>query len=1082
MKKTTLLLLLLHLFVISTIAQNRQVKGSVTDDTGTPVEGANVLVKGTTAGTSTLKDGSFTLNVAKTGKIELVISSKGFLTNTISVDGNTAGDIKLAKEVANLEDVVVIGYGTSKRKDLTGTVASISGAQLEKIPVSSAAEAITGRLAGVQVTTVDGQPGAEIVIRVRGGGSVTQDNSPLYIVDGFYVNSINDIAPSDIASIDILKDAATAAIYGSRGANGVVIVTTKSAKGGRTVVSYTGFGQARTLPKKLDVLSPYQFVLAQYEWAKLRNDTADFTKYFGAFGDIELYKNQAGTDWQEELYGKPIVSQQHNISVTGGNDKTRFGFSASENKDQGLMPGSGYERQYLSFKLNHEIAKGLRLDLNMRFTNAVTDGAGTAGTSSVRIGDAISTRPVNGLADHIDLSNQGGALSTDDYEQFLSSLLNPIQLTAQDYRNRVTKALNMNAAVNWTIIPGLVGRSEFSWDYGLDDLKRYYGPLTTESKNVGGNLPLGELTGSNLRRIRWANTLTYSFKVGENHSFNILGGTEVSTAKGFTEYSRAKYFTLSTTPDLLFSNMQKGTADGRTTREIRGQNLASFFGRINYAYKDKYLFNVTARYDASTKFAPGHQWGFFPAVSAGWRISQEQFMDKVKFVNDLKVRVSWGQAGNDRIPDNLWRQIWGSSVSRTYGWGDVSNTYWAPAASTLPNPNIKWETTVTRNAGLDFTIFNNKINGTFDVYWNTTKDLLVTQPIPSNTGYSTQIINIGQTSNRGVELSLSSVVISKKDFNLSLNFNIGMNRSKIDDLGGVDAYQLQSNWASTDLKGQDDYLFQVGKTIGLINGFVTDGFYTADDFESYNPATRKYVLKKGVADDAGLLGTNGGYFATGSPRPGLLKLKDLDGDGFVTADKDRRVIGSALPKAQGGFGTTASFKNFDFSAFFNWTYGNDIYNTGKIQFNQLYRTTFGNMLNTVNSNNRFKYIDANGAIVTDLAALAELNKNANIWSPFGFGTATPILHSWAIEDGSFIRLNSVSLGYSLPRALIAKAGMTKFRIYATVYNAFVITKYTGYDPEVSTTRNSGYQQLTPGVDYSAFPKGRTYTFGLNVTF
>jgi TonB-dependent starch-binding outer membrane protein SusC len=1081
MKKSTLLLLLLHFFVISAIAQDRQVKGSVTDDTGTPVEGANVVVKGSTAGTATLKDGSFTLRVNQTGSVELVISSRGYLTNTITVNGNTAGSIKLAKEVTGLEDVVVIGYGTAKRKDLTGTISSISGAQLEKIPVSSAAEAITGRLPGVQVTTVDGQPGAEIVIRVRGGGSVTQDNSPLYIVDGFPVPSINDIAPSDIASIDVMKDAATAAIYGARGANGVVIVTTKSAKGGRTVVSYTGFMQARTLPKKLDVLSPYQYTLAQYEWAKLRNDTTDFTKYFGAYGDLELYKLQAGTDWQEELYGKPIISQQHNLNVSGGNEKTKFGLNASQNKEQGLMPGSGYERQYLNFKLSHDIAKGLRLDIASRFSNAVTNGAGTAGGSSVRIGDAISTRPVNGIADHLDLSDAGSALNNDDYEQFLSSLLNPIQLTAQDYRKRVNKTLNMSAAINWTIIEGLVARSDFSYNYSTLENKRYFGPLTGESKNVGGNLPLGELTNSNGRSFRWSNTLTYSFKLGEDHSLSVMGGQELNKAEGFSDFSRAKFFTISTSPDQLFSNMARGTADGHTTTELRGENLASFFGRAFYSYKDKYLLTFTTRYDASSNFSPSRQWGIFPAASAAWRVSKEDFMDNVRFVDDLKFRVSYGSAGNNRVPTNSWRQIWFTSVTRPYGWGDVNNPYFTPGTNSLPNQNIKWETTITRNAGLDFSLFKNRVTGSLDVYWNTTKDLLVQQPIPQYTGYPSQTINIGQTSNRGVELGLSAVLVNSKDFNLSVTFNAGINRARIDDLGGPTSSPLSSNWASTDLKAQDDYLFQVGKTIGLIYGFVTDGFYTADDFESYNATTRKYTLKKGVADDYGLLGTNGGHFGTGV-RPGFLKLKDIDGDGFVTADKDRQVIGSALPKAQGGFGANTSFKDFDFSVFFNWVYGNDVYNTGKIQFNQLYRTTFGNMLNTMNYDNRFKYIDAGGNIVTDLAALAELNKNANIWSPFGFGTATPVLHSWAIEDGSFIRLNNVTLGYSLPRSLISKAGMTKFRVYATVYNAFLITKYTGYDPEVSTTRNSGYSQLTPGVDYSAFPKGRTFTFGLNVTF
>ena len=332
-------------------------------------------------------------------------------------------------------------------------------------------------------------------------------------MDGFPVSSINDIAPQDIASIDILKDASSAAIYGAKGANGVVIITTKSPKGGRTVVSLNSYAQLRTLPKELNVLSPYEFVLAQYEYAKLRNDTTDFTKYFGVYGDLPLYKNQKGTDWQKEILGTAKVSQQHNLSISGGTDKTKLGFSISEIKDQGLMTGSGYERQYLNFRLNHEVSSALRLELNSRFTNTVTDGAGTSGSSQFRVGDAISTRPVNGLADNIvpsDLSTSTG----DDYDQFVKSLLNPIQLAAQDYRKLLNKSLNMSTAVNWIILPGLVYRSEFTYNLSYQTLNRYYSPLTSESKNVGGNLPIGEITNTNGSGYRWANTLTYTIRKG----------------------------------------------------------------------------------------------------------------------------------------------------------------------------------------------------------------------------------------------------------------------------------------------------------------------------------------------------------------------------------------------------------------------------------------------------------------------------------------------------------------------------------------------------------------------------------------
>jgi TonB-linked SusC/RagA family outer membrane protein len=1055
-------------------AQNRQIKGKVTDETGAGLAGVSVLLSGANSGVQTDANGNFSIAAPGTGAVTLTISYSGYKSQTIKTDGKLELSISLEKDVTALEDVVVIGYGTIKRKDLTGTVSSIGSAELSKIPVASAAEAITGRLPGVQVTTTDGAPGAEIVIRVRGGGSVTQDNSPLYIVDGFPVNSINDIAPADIATIDILKDAATSAIYGARGANGVVIITTKSAKAGKTTISFNSFGTARTLPRTLDVLSPYEFVLANYEYARIQNQSAvdNFIKFFGVYEDLELYKYQKGTNWQKELFGKPVYSQQHNLSITGGSSKTKFSLSATNNTDQGLIKGSGYMRNYVNFKLNHEVSKALRFDYATRFVHTVIDGAGSSGSSSFRIGDAITTRPVNGLADIFTLDPTG---TDDDYEQFLKSLINPSKLIAQDYRKRLNYTFNTNLAATWNILPALSYRTEFSLDLGFGQNKRYYGPLTGESRNVGGNLPLGELTNSNSNGYRWTNTVNYKKEIGK-HDFTFLAGQEINVLnRGFSEFNRAKFFAENIQPEKMFANMTLGTQDRHTTTVFAGEKIASFFGRVTYQFDSRYLLTLTARADGSTKFAPGKQWGLFPAAAFAWRVSQEDFMSDVKFVNDLKVRLSYGQAGNNRIPNDLWRVQFAPTDFRTIGFGDVANPYYGYASSLLPNPDIKWETTITRNAGLDFTLFKQRLSGSFDVYWNTTKDLLVESDIPQITGFSKQQRNIGQTSNRGIELGLTGTIVQAKNFQLNGTFNIGINKSKIDKLDGVNEKPFSSNWAGTDLKTQDDYRVYVGQTIGLMYGYVTDGMYSVSDFDSYNPITRTYVLKAGVPNIGSFLGGVTGV------RPGVMKLKDLNGDGVITA-ADRQVIGSALPKHTGGFGLSAVFKGFDLSANFNWVVGNDIYNTGKISFNQFYRTSYGNMLNTVNSDNRFKYIDAAGNLVTDLTELGKLNANAKMWSPFSFGTAVPVFHSWAVEDGSFLRLNNLSLGYSLPKNVTTALHMTKVRVYATVYNAFIWTKYSGYDPEVSSTRSDGYSQLTPGVDYSAYPKSRNYTLGINVTF
>ncbi len=1068
------------LFVFAAISaahsQGFSVSGKVVDDKGEGLPGVTVLVKGTNTAAPTDIDGNYTLS-APNGSGTLVFSFVGFQMQEVPINNRSTVNVTLASDAKALDEVVVIGYGTAKRQDLTGAVTSMSAKELETIPVSSVAEAMTGRMAGVNVTTTDGAPGAEIIIRVRGGGSVTQDNAPLYIVDGFPVNSINDIAPADITSIDVLKDAASAAIYGSRGANGVVIITTKSAKSGKTSVSYNGYMQARTLPRKLEVLSPYEYVLAQYEYAKVRGgaDITNFTKYFGVYEDLELYKRQRGTDWQEELYGDPAMSQFHNLSITGGSEKTKMSLSVAHNSDEGILMNSAYARTYLNFKLNHEISKSVKLDLATRFSNEDVDGAGTSGGSSLRVGDGITTRPVNGLADFIDIDPNTSADADDDYDQFLRSIISPTELVLQDFRNRATKRLNMSTSLTWFMLKNLSYRSDFGVDFSWREDKRFWGPLTGESRNVGGNLPLGQIQNSQDQKYRWTNTLNFTKNINDIHSLDLLVGQEMIMGNGYSRFQRAKYFDAHLQPDVLFENMALGTPDRIETETGIPDHLFSFFGRAQYQLKNRYLFNFTLRADGSSKFAKGNQWGVFPAAAAAWRISEEDFMQDLPVVSDLKLRFSYGEAGNNRIHDNAFRRTYNSSSNRTIGFGEVAQPFYVPASTILTNPELKWETTVTRNLGLDFGLFNNRLSATVDVYHNTTKGLLVTKPIPPTTGYPTQMQNIGQTSNRGIELALNGSIIEKSDFTLSANFNIGFNRSRVDDLGGVESDIYQSNWIGTSLKGQDDYRLYVGRNVGLMYGFVTDGFYTVDDFTSYNPTTNSYTLKEGVVDMGAFLG---GF----SVRPGVLKFKDLNGDGTISTENDRQVIGNAMPKHSGGFGINSTFKGFDFSAFFNWVYGNDVYNTGKLEFNQIYRTSYGNMLNTVNSDNRFKYINAAGEVVTDLEELRALNANATIWSPFSMSPSGSVFHSHAVEDGSFLRLSNLTLGYTLPKGLISKVGMKQLRVYGTVYNAWLWTNYTGYDPEVSATRSGSYAALTPGVDYSGYPKSRTFTAGVNITF
>ncbi|RKD17155.1 SusC/RagA family TonB-linked outer membrane protein [Pelobium manganitolerans] len=1077
-KKILLLLFIWCTTNLIVFGQTKTITGTVTDKTsGETLVGVVVSVKGTSLATQTDINGKYSL-AKVSDNATLQFKYLGYKTAEVPVNKRSEVNAKLEMDVSNLNEVVVIGYGTVARKDLTASVGSLKGTEIEKTPVSNIAEALTGRIPGVRVGTVDGAPGAEIVIRVRGGSSITQDNSPLYIVDGFIVDDISNIAPTDIESIDVLKDASSTAIYGARGGNGVIIVTTKSPKAGKTSISYNGYSQSKFLPKELDVLSPYEFVLAQYEYALLRGETSSdfkkFTQYFGVYDDLDLYKYQKGTNWQDKLFGQGTNSQQHSLSLTGGSEKTKLSFNSTYNKDEGLLATSGVERLYLNFKLNHDISKALRFDAGVRYTNNEIRGAGTSGSSSLRISDGVVTRPVNGIADNIVIDPTSAG--DDDYDQFLKSLINPVDLAEQDYRKRIDKALNMNGALTWHVIKGLDLKSEIATSYNLRNNQRYYGPLTGESRNVGGNLPLGEITEGEGQTYRFTNTANYKFGIGKDHDFTALLGQEILSAFGNDAFRRAKYFDISVSPEVLFANMQLGTPDRSETSVYKGQNISSFFGRVNYSFKDRYLFAASLRADGSSLFAPGNKWGYFPAASAGWRVSEEDFMKDITFISELKLRASYGASGNNRIPRNSYLFTFEPSTNRPYGAGDIAQPYYVVANKSLPNPALQWETNVTNDIGVDFGLFKNKLTGTFDFYYNTTKGLLIGNAIPSSTGFTEQNVNLGKTRNRGVELSLNGNLINKKDFSLSATFNIGANRPKILKLDGNDSRPLQSNWAGTDLKTQDDYLFEVGKTIGLMYGYVSDGFYTADDFESYDPVKNTYTLKPGVVNSGNL---GGGILGV---RPGVMKFKDLSDDGTISADKDRQIIGNAIPKHTGGFGVNATYKGFDMSTFFNWSYGNDVYNTGRISFNMYYRSSYGNLLQRMNYADRYKYIDGDGALVTDLAALNELNKDAKVWSPFSSGSASPVFSSDAVEDGSYLRLTYVTLGYTLPKSFTSKFGVSKLRIYATGYNLFVLTNYSGYDPEVSSTRSSAYAQLTPGVDYSSYPKSRTFTFGVNLNF
>lgn len=1063
--------------------EDATVLGTVIDaETQEPLPGVTIFEKGTTNGTTTDFDGEYSINLRER-PATLVFSFIGYATQEIEIDDERTLDVTMEVDLDQLDEVTIIdyGYGKVRKEDMTGSVASIGSEELSDIPVASAAEALSGRLPGVNVTTADGAPGAEVRIRVRGGGSITQSNEPLYVVDGFIVDGINDIPPTDIESINVLKDAAATAVYGAQAANGVVVVTTKNPVAGKTTVSYNNFFQFNNLPadRRFEVLSPYEYVFANYEYAKLQSETAleNFDRFFGVYDDMDIYRNRQGTDWQDELFGDPRLSQYHNVTVGGGTEMTKMNLSVTQNEDEGLMLNSAFERTAINFKLNQQIVEDkLDLDVSARITNMITDGAGTSTNAQIKIGDAVQTRPVSGIVDDLEV-DLGQVDSDDDYQSFLLSLISPVELAEQDWRERTENRYVLNAGLTWSILEYLNFRTTFTTNRDFAEDKRFYGPLTGESFNNGGSMPLGQKTMSNGNSYRWLNTINLQYNEWADHRFDFLLGQELFSTQGESTFVRAEQFRLSITPEELFANMSFGQFDRLQTSQATENNRISGFGRLDYQFRNRYMATITFRADASSKFSEENRLGLFPALALGWKISEEPFLRDSDFVNELKLRASYGQTGNDRISSTATQFLFSPQTFRGPGFNDREQVYYEPSSSTLYNPDLVWETTINRNLGLDFALANNNITGSLDLYKNTTKDLLLQSAIPPTSGFNTQWNNVGSTSNEGVELGFRATLLEKDNFNLSTTFNIGRNVSRIEELDGTNERFFQSNWASTDLNNINDYYLRVGGKVGDIYGYVTDGMYTVDDFAGYDEATGEYILNEDVPNSSSVVGNT-------DIRPGFLKLRDLNGDGEINAE-DRQVIGNGLPDFQGGLGFNAQWKGFDASIFFNFQYGNDVYNTGKIQFNQFRRVTYGNLLETMHSDNRFTYIDVDGEytgtpgeVVTDLDQLGQLNEGKEMWSHASHGIAGAVVHSWAIEDGSFIRLNNLTLGYRLPEDLISRVGLSQFRVYAAGRNLHLWSNYSGYDPEVNST-GSG---LTPGVDFSSYPRSRTYTLGVNLTF
>lgn len=1075
-KKLCLLMLVLIGCPFGIFAQNKTVTGTVRDAIDVVI-GASVTVKGDkTIGTITDVDGNFKLSVPSTAK-ELVISFIGYEDKTVAIGDKTHLDIKLRESSVMLEEVVAIGYAKVKRKDLTAATSSVGGAELAKVPVTTAAQALSGKAAGVNVIQQSGAPGADIQITVRGGTSITQGSEPLYIVDGFKMdNGLQNVDINDIETIDVMKDASATAIYGSAGANGVILITTKSGKAGKTEVSYNGFVSFSRLGKKLDLMNVQDYVKYQYEFQTLRGDEdnwagifggdvndADF--YTGVYGRIAgEYGNRAGIDWQDEVFGDTGITQNHNVNITGGSEKTKYMLSYNYTGEDGIMAKHDYQKNSIRAKINHELWKGVRFDFSSSLQMTKVSGGGSlGGTLKQTILQPVTggNRWTNEQLLGSDLADLFSEMYGGDNYDANNPIINNNAITNEKY----TRMATVNAGLEIDIIKNLTFRTagNYQWKQIRED---YWddGSTKTASSNQS---PYGYGKRNNDEAFQWqiTNTLNYAFDLKENHHFNVLIGQEASYWESINLDNEYRKFS---DGNFGLNNVTMGTPTTWKSGKSK-TGLVSFFGRLSYNFKDRYLVNATLRADGSSKFARGNQWDSFPSASAAWRISEEAFMENMKdFVQNLKLRAGYGVAGNNRIDNNMYATNYGSGH---YGINGSDYITYVPG-TTLGNKDLKWEKTETIDIGLDFSILNSRINMSVDWYNNESNNLLIKNKIPTSTGYSNQYQNIGSIRNRGVEIVLNTTNIRTKDFTWTMDFNVAFNRSKVLEIYG----DSETDNFIEDYESRMGFKIQKGKPLGQFYGLIYDGIYTTDDFTQ--KADGSYSLNAGVPY---LKGSN-----RDNVKPGDAKYKptagETDSDGNpVWSVNDRTVIGNAAPKFTGGWNNTFTYKGFDLTIFMNFVVGNDVFNMSTQRFIGPY---LPNQNTIAKMGNRFTLIDPQtGKESTDLTRLAAMNPGQYskdiMWNISGNNkTAISDHSSYYLEDGSYLRLNTITLGYTLPKKLLKQAHVSNARVYCTLNNIHTFTGYEGYDPEVSASSSA----LTPGIDNSSYPRAKSWVVGVNLTF
>ena len=1074
--KRGLSVLLLTLFSFSLAVAQVLVRGTVIDQTGESVPGASIQVKGGTQGTTSDLDGKFSLNVPNKKSV-LVISFIGYTTQELPVDVSKPMSVVLKEDTKTLDEVVVVGYQEVKKKDLTGAVAKVNMEDLLKTPSSSFDQTLGGRIAGVNVSSGEGMPGGTMNIVIRGNNSLTQDNSPLYVIDGFPVEDpaiAATINPSDVESVDVLKDASATAIYGARGANGVVIMTTKKGKIGKPQLKYDGSFGVQKVTNTIPMMDAYEFVKLQNEMFPADTKKNYLKEYEGKQWTLEDYRNVAQYDWQDEIF-RTAWQQSHNVSLMGGTEGVRYNASASYFDQDGIVLNSNYKR--FQTRMNTVVRRGkLNMSITANYSRAIQTGSSTSLYSSSGMNNLFYSvwgyRPVTEpdvpLSTLMDNALDSSVEPTNDYR------FNPIMSLKNEYRKNYTNNLQLNGFVEYEFIKGLKLKVSGGYTYDArnndtfnNSKTRYGSPISTDKVNA-------QVVRN--QRLTWLNenVLTYQTNIKKKHFFNSLLGVTLQN-------SDYEYYSFKTTNIPNESMGMAGMSEGipaTTSSEKSSWSMMSYLGRVNYNYKSKYYATASFRVDGSSKFAKKNRYGFFPSGSLAWNFTEEDFMSKYKSViSSGKLRASWGLTGNNRVGEyetyallKMLKATSNNVQTGVYPFENNLNSIGMVPISLL-NKDLKWETTEQWNVGLDLGFFNERIGINVDWYMKTTRDLLLDADLSYTTGFKSAMKNVGKVRNSGVEFTLNTVNIQKNGFKWSTNFNIAFNKNEVLELAENQTSLLTAAYFDQAYNTQPTYIAKKGYSMGMMYGYQYEGTYKYEDFYKSGDT---YVLRPGVP-----------YFSSESnTQPGMPKYKDLNGDGVIN-ENDRTNIGSPMPKFTFGWNNTFRYKGFDLSIFINGSYGNKVMNLTKRNLTTM-SSPWANQHADVLNRAQLEPIDPS-IVYTDGTKWYNHVENVRVANPsaslpraiIGDPNDNDRISDRYVEDGSYIRLKNLSLGYTFPKKWMSKCGVENLRVYCNIQNLLTITGYDGYDPEI------GVSTMSPnvyGVDFGRYPSPTTYSFGLNLSF